>query len=185
VGILYQPPFATALRNATFKFAALSPGKNASHPVACPGCLFYCSLDNVGGEYSHRPCDPGTAVSYTDLDEGVHTFSVYAVDVFGNVGAESIHTWQVNSSLPLSTVVSGPGSFGVTNDTSAVLRFVGTLKNLPCLGCSYQCKFNDGPFQGCDAGMPFKLLNLQQGQQSLVVQVTDVRGVFTLSAPYE
>jgi hypothetical protein len=182
VGILYQPPLATALRNATFKFAALSPGGGEySHPVACPGCLFYCSLDTA----PPRSCDPGTAVIYTDLDEGVHTFSVHAVDVFGNVGAESIHTWQVNSSLPLSTVVSGPGSFGVTSDTSAVLRFVGTLKDLPCLGCSYQCRFNDGPFQGCDAGMPFKLLNLQQGQQSLVVQVTDVRGVSTLSAPYE
>lgn len=47
------------------------------------------------------------------------------------------------------------------------------------------CQVNGAPFVGCDAGMPFMLLGLQQGLQTLVIQVTDVGGVSSVSAPYQ
>ncbi|GAQ91790.1 hypothetical protein KFL_008550020 [Klebsormidium nitens] len=176
-GIFSFPPTPTALPNATFRFGAVTPGP--SSPVSCPGCLFYCALDSG----SPRSCDPATGVTYAPLSEGPHSFAVKAVDVFGNVGASAGYTWQVNFSLPLGNVITGPPP--VTNSSAAVLRFTGTLRDLPCGGCSYECQVNGGPFLGCDAGIPLKLLGLQQGQQSLVVMVTDNRNVTTLSAPYE
>ncbi|GAQ88639.1 hypothetical protein KFL_004470040 [Klebsormidium nitens] len=185
VGIFYYPPTSTALSNATFSFGAIVPGTNysgsAGQPVPCPGCLFSCALD--GG--APRLCDPGERLTYADLSEGTHTFSVYADDIFGNVGAPTGYTWQVNSSLPLGSVIFGPPLFAATNKTSAELTFTGTLRNLPCAGCTYQCQLNSGPFLGCNASTPLKLLALQQGTQSLVVRVTDVQGASTFSAPYE
>lgn len=188
MGIFYKPPLVTALPNATFKFSALASGVNASSPslasnqsVACPGCLFFCSVDSGAA----RSCDPVAGFTANGLSEGGHTFSVRAEDVFGNVGAPTAYTWRVNTSLPLGSVISGPPLFGVTNSTSAVVTFLGTLRNLPCAGCTYTCQVNGNPFVDCDAATPLKLLNLQQGQQSLVVQVTDVSGATSLSAPYQ
>lgn len=186
VGISYYPPALTALPNATFSFGAIVPGTNSSvsagQSVPCPGCLFSCALDGAGP----RLCNAGKRVTYANLYEGAHTFSVYADDIFGNVGASATYTWQVNLSLPLGAVVSGPPLFAATNVTSALLTFTGTLRNLPCAGCTYQCQLNSGPFLGCNASTPLKLLALQQGTQSLVVRVTDVQlGGSTLSAPYE
>ncbi|GAQ83683.1 hypothetical protein KFL_001570220 [Klebsormidium nitens] len=188
VGIFYKPPPDTALSNATFKFSALAFGANASSPfltsnqsVPCPGCLFYCSIDTGAAVV----CDPGAGFTSTGLSEGAHTFSVRAEDVFGNVGAPTAYTWRVNFSLPLGSVISGPPLFGVTNSTSAVVTFLGTLRNLPCAGCTYSCQVNGNPFVDCDAATPLKLLNLQQGQQSLVVQVNDVSGASSLSWPYQ
>jgi hypothetical protein len=146
VGIFYKPPLATALPNATFKFAALAPGANASSPsftaqqsVPCPGCLFYCSLDSNTAQI----CDPAAGATFETLSEGVHTFSVHAEDIFGNVGGTASYSWRVNSSLPLGTVISGPQLFGVTNSTAAVVHFVGTLRDLTCAGCTYQCQVSD------------------------------------------
>ncbi|GAQ92779.1 hypothetical protein KFL_011340010, partial [Klebsormidium nitens] len=185
VGIFYYPPASTALSNAIFSFGAIVPGTNSSgsagQPVPCPGCLFSCALDGA----TPRLCDPSSRVTLANLYEGMHTFSVQADDIFGNVGAPAVYRWQVNFSLPLASVISGPPLFAATNKTSAEVTFTGTLRNVPCVGCTYQCQLNSGPFVGCNAATPLKLLALQQGTHSLVVRVTDVQGASTLSVPYE
>lgn len=181
VSITYKPPNLTALPNATFKFTAHSLSASPGSADPCPGCRFRCSLDGSGT----RECDAGAGAIYTNLYEGVHTFAVNAEDVFGNVGAPNSYTWQVNFSLPLSEVTSGPPAFAAVNVSDAVLTFMGYVENKPCATCTYACQLNDDPFTSCDVSTPVKLLGLKQGTQSLTVKVTDARGVSTLSAPYQ
>ncbi len=54
-----------------------------------PDAVFQCQLDGAMAE----PCN--SPVTYSDLANGEHTFTVHATDTFGNVGSDASRTWTV------------------------------------------------------------------------------------------
>lgn len=95
--ILSGPPAATEQSTASFTYAS-----DARQPT------FECRLD----EAPFDAC-PSSGISYVDLPVGDHRFVVRAIDVAGNVGLPTTHTWSrvphsASVPLPLGPVPPGP-----------------------------------------------------------------------------
>ncbi|MFA4930222.1 MAG: CARDB domain-containing protein, partial [Patulibacter sp.] len=95
--ILSGPPAVTEQSTASFTYAS-----DARQPT------FECRLDDAAFD----AC-PSSGISYVDLPVGDHHFAVRAIDVAGNVGPPTLHTWSrvphpVPLPLPLDPLPLGP-----------------------------------------------------------------------------
>ena len=61
-------------------------------------CHLYCGVHDTGASPSYSSCSSEYWVP--SLNDGIHIFSVYAVDIVGNVGVTQSYTWTVDTVAP-------------------------------------------------------------------------------------
>jgi peptidoglycan/xylan/chitin deacetylase (PgdA/CDA1 family) len=153
--ITSQPPSSTTSTGATFQFTA-----NES------GSTFECNLDNAG----FTPCV--SAVTYSGLALGQHTFSVRATDTSNQTDATpATASWTINTPVdttpPNTTISSGPSN--PTTSTSASFAFSSSES-----GSTFECKLDSGTYAGCTSPKSYSGLSI--GQHTFSVRATDAAG---------
>ncbi len=78
------------------------------------------------------PCT--TSTRYAALDEGPHTFTVFALDQAGNVSAPVSRTWTIDTTPPVVTITGGRRDGAVSTSTTAAFTF--TKNELGTFWCS-------------------------------------------------
>jgi uncharacterized delta-60 repeat protein len=125
------------------------------------GSFFMCSLD--GASFAGCP----SPVNLTGLEQGAHSFRVYASDAAGNVDATpATATWIVDTVPPDTTITSGPT--GNNNPPSATFTFKSTEAG------TFQCRLDGGPWLGCASGVTYS--ELRRGLHAFEVRALDAGG---------
>ena len=126
-----------------------------------PGSTFECDLDGAGWSACTSP------VSFVALADGIHTFSVRATDVAGNVDASpATRTWTVEA--PLETVI-GAAPPVVTSSTTATFEF---SSNRPA--ATFECALDGAGFAACTS--PTELVGLGVGAHRFEVRAMGSSG---------
>jgi Bacterial Ig domain len=124
---------------------------------------FECKLDSDDFE----PCS-STGHSYTDLDDGVHTVQVRAVDHFGRPDPiPASFTWTVDLSVPSVHIDAAPHD--PTNETTAEIAFSSTDPT-----ATFTCSLDGSAFAACDS--PETYTGLTEGDHSFSVIATNLAG---------
>jgi hypothetical protein len=130
---------------------------------------FRCGLDDDLPRWCTSP------VEYSALDEGAHTFRVWAIGAGGERSLESVHTWVIDLARPPRPVLeSRPGV--LTNDDRARFAF-----SEPEEGLRLECRLDDEAPGPCTS--PADLGPLADGDHRFTVTATDPAG--NRSAPAE
>jgi hypothetical protein len=122
---------------------------------------FSCSLDGVAST-----C--GSPKSYSDLEEGEHTFSVRAIDVAGNLDSSSAsRTWTVDLTAPETTLepTAGPAEGATVASRSASFAYSADEPG------SFECTL-DGVDRACAA----PIAGLADGPHTFTVRARDRAG---------
>jgi hypothetical protein len=102
------------------------------------------------------------------LNEGFHTFEVYATDAAGNVGTISSYTFFVDLTGPTVVIPVPPNLTNTTDNTPAFI-----FSSEP--GATFQCNIDGGPF--VSGGSPFTVASaLADGSHSFSVFAIDSVG---------
>jgi hypothetical protein len=126
------------------------------------GATFQCQLDD--GAYS--ACT--STLSYENLSDGPHTFTVKATDRANNADPDPpSFTWTIDSAPPQTAITSKP--LKRTNSTSALFGFSSTKD-----GSAFRCLLDDGVFAICDS--PQKYAGLATGSHTFSVAAIDAVG---------
>jgi uncharacterized repeat protein (TIGR01451 family) len=128
--------------------------------VADTGSTFECQLDVAG----FAPC--ASTILYGDLADGSHSFTVRAIDEWGNVSIDVSTTWVVDATVPVVSIAGGPT--GSTNSSSASFGISADE------AVSFACKLDAGLFAPCTNPAPFSALI--DGAHSFSVHATDLAG---------
>ena len=124
-----------------------------------PKATMECKLD--AGEF--QAC---TGVqTYTNLGDGVHSFSARATDHAGT-GPPTVYSWAIDATGPTSAVTQRPGD--PTNSRSASFAFSASES------ATFQCKVDDGAFSACAS--PEAYGELADGRHTFVVKAADTLG---------
>lgn len=127
---------------------------------------FECSLD--GGAFAE--CRSGD--TFGPVGDGAHSFSVRARDRAGNVDASpAVHAWQVDTSTPDTTIVSGPE--GQVASSSATFTFLSPDAGP---GATFECSLDGSAFAACTSPVTYN--NLAMGVHTFSVRVRDANGNF-------
>ena len=123
---------------------------------------FECSLDGV----DFAECaDAGQ--SYTDLDDGSHTFAVRAIDAAGNTDpTPASKTWTIDTVAPQTTITSGPS--GLNLSRKATFAFTSSEAG------SSQCRIDGGDWQACTSPRTYSGVGL--GNHTFAVRAIDWAG---------
>lgn len=133
------------------------------------GSTFRCRLD--GGPWVD--CTP--PITYNNLQDGVHTFSVVAVDAAGNPSARIDRTWTVDTTAPARPpVIDGPSVR--TAGRSA------TFKVSAEPGATLECSLDGRTFAPCAS--PIVLSGLPAGSHTLRVRQVDAAGNVGAASDY-
>lgn len=125
---------------------------------------FECSLD--GAQFAM--CRSGDEVG--PIGDGAHSFSVRARDRAGNVDASpAVHAWQVDTSTPDTTIVSGPS--GQVASSSATFTFLSPDAGP---GAVFECSLDGSAFAVCTS--PISYEGLAMGVHTFSVRVRDASG---------
>jgi hypothetical protein len=147
------PAGATSETSATFSFSSEA------------GASFRCQLDA-------QPVDTACASprAYAGLDEGPHTFKVWARDGLGNEDpSPATRSWTVLDTTPPDTAIdSGPGQGSSTESTSATFAFSSGEPG------AFECALDGGAFAAC--GSPRALSGLAAGSHTFRVRALDAAG---------
>jgi glycosidase len=143
--------------------ATLSNSKSASFTFHAsePVSGFQCKLDS--GNFA--ACASG--VTYTNLADGSHSFTVKTGDAAGNSSAEVSYSWTIDTVSPLTVIDSGPAA--LTNQSSPTFVFHSSKT-----GSTFQCSLDSGAFATCSS--PATYTNLADGSHSFKVKATDPAG---------
>ncbi|HVL33873.1 MAG TPA: Ig-like domain-containing protein, partial [Actinomycetota bacterium] len=127
------------------------------------GSTFTCALDAGAFAGCSSP------ITYTDLDEGTHTFRVTATDPLGNADpTPAQRTWTVDTGAPETSIDSGPA--GPTSSTSAAFTF---SSDEP--GSTFQCSLDGSAFALCAS--PATYAGLAEGMRTFRVRAVSPGGV--------
>jgi hypothetical protein len=155
--ITRSPETLTDEWNATFEFVATEPG-----------ATFECSLDAEG----YGPC--ASPKTYTDMEDGDHTFRVRATDVAGNTDPSpasfnwTIDTSQVDRTPPETTITSGPS--GTEPSKRASFTFTSSEEN-----STFACSLDGQPFSNCVSPRHYGVFP-EGSQHTFRVRATDSSG---------
>ncbi|MBU6162830.1 MAG: Ig-like domain repeat protein, partial [Myxococcales bacterium] len=129
------------------------------------GVSFSCSLD--GGAWTACSASP---VSLSSVADGLHTFSVKAVDDAGNESQEASVSWDVDTVPHAEPVVdlSSPES-SPSNSTSATVAWEGVP------GATYLCSLDGASYEVCP-NSPALLTDLGEGSHTFRVKARDAVG---------
>jgi hypothetical protein len=106
-------------------------------------------------------------VSYTDLAEGAHAFSVYATDVVGNADASpATASWTIDLTAPVVSITSWPTT--PVSDADPEFAFEANEAT------TFECAADGGAFEPCTS--PTTAAPLADGWHTFTVRATDVAG---------
>ena len=142
-----KPPNPSNSRSPSFSF-------NASEAAS-----FICRLDG-----NEAPCTSPAA--YDGLADGPHAFAVRATDAAGNTGAETSHSWTIETRAPTAALTSGPSA--LTNTSAASFAFAADEP------ASFDCKVDDRGFEPCSS--PATYHGLVDGGHAFTVRARDAVG---------
>lgn len=139
----------------TFTFTSSEPG------------TFECKLGAAGWSSCFSP------KTLPAIGDGVHTFSVRAVDGFKNADASpAARTFMVDTQAPVVGIAGSPtGIF--TNDTTPSLAFLANDDN----SLSRECSVGDGKWTACES--PYTTPVLADGWHTFSLRVIDASGNVT------
>ncbi len=126
-----------------------------------PPCTFECELDGATEDCS-------SPTTYTDLDDGEHTFRGRATDEDGLTGDWAEHVWTVATDEPIVVDLQGPANH--TNETDATFTFGCSESD-----CTFECSLNGSDFESCDSGVIYT--DLDDGDHLFEVRATNSTGV--------
>ena len=130
---------------------------------------YLCSLD--GGPQT--TCTSPASVNAPD--QGLHVYSVVAVDRAGNTSTAGTAYWYRDSVTPVPVINLGPAD--PTTATDATFTFSSSEG-----GVTFGCRLDGGSFTACTSGTSYTGLGL--GTHTFVVRATDSNGNTADSATY-
>ncbi|MCB8914428.1 MAG: CotH kinase family protein [Thermoleophilales bacterium] len=143
------PSGPTASANATFRFSGL------------PGATFRCGID--GGD--RVPC--GTAVRYTGLTQGEHSFQLRQLGADGKFSVISRRVWTIDTAAPEPPSIDvGPSGFAISVNPG--FRFSGEP------GGTFECAIDGHVRTTCTS--PKVFAGLSQGRHYFRVRQRDAAG---------
>jgi len=146
------PPASTDQTTATFAFAANEL------------TTFRCSVDGTAAQLCTSP------VTYTGLPAGIHTFSVTAVDLAGNVDpTPATFSWEITAApaAPDTTLTTTP--LALTNSSSATFAFASNDPN-----ATFRCQLDGATPSTCTS--PLTLESLTEGTHTFSVAAVNSAG---------
>lgn len=125
-----------------------------------------CQLNNSG----FQAC---TSVrNYLALAEGSYTFEVRAIDNAGNTSTVVRHTWRIDFTKPVVTIISGPAA--QTKDINAILVFEAVDGGGGAIA-RIECRLDTAvDWETCTS--PKQYVGLNQGSHSFQVRAIDTAG---------
>ena len=129
--------------NATFAFGANEPA------------TFQCKLDNA----AFGPCTTGNSVTFTNLSEGQHTFTLRATDSLGNAAESAPRAWTVDRTPPGHSIASGPAEGSSVATPAVAFEFSATEAT-----ATFECSIDGAAFAVCPN--PFTTAALATGDHS-------------------
>jgi hypothetical protein len=114
-------------------------------------------------------------VTYPDLLDGAHTFSVTATDLAGNVSLPVSYGWTVDTVPPTASITSGPDL--LTNLKSATFTFT---SDDPV--ATFLCSKDGGTYWGCSS--PKSYWALTDGLHTVDVVAVDLAGNTSAAASW-
>ena len=148
--------------------SSTSAGASFAFSDAEPGVAFFCRLD--GSAYAG--CTSPS--SFSGLADGAHSFDVKGRDAVGNDSGVTSFTWTIDTTLPVTTISSGPPS--LTNQTSAMFGFFASE------GGVSECKLDGSSFSLCASPTIYPVLTA--GGHTFQVRTTDQAGNVGQPASY-
>ena len=149
-----EPAAETSETSATFAFSVSEDGATVAPRTDC-------KLD--GGDY--RPCS--SPITYNDLDDGQHMFSLRATDAFDKQTLVT-RTWTIDA-VGSNTLID-PTPPARTASTSVTIDF-----NSPDAAATFECASDGAAFSSCTS--PVTLSNLSQGPHRFRVRAIDGAGI--------
>jgi len=123
---------------------------------------FECSRDS--GTYA--AC--ASPVSYANLADGNHVFSVRAKDLAGNIDTTpASSSWTIDTTAPDTSMTSNP--LNPTKSTSASFNFTS-----PDAAAAFECRLDNGIYTGC--ANPASYTTLAEGSHIFSVRAKDAAG---------
>jgi large repetitive protein len=128
---------------------------------ASEAASFQCKLDGASFVACSSP------KSYSNLPDGVRTFSVRATDPAGNTGEPVSYDWLIETDLPVVTLTATPPRS--SNSSAATFFFTA---NKPAT--SFECKLDGGAFVACTS--PKAYSGVADGPHTFAVKGTATGG---------
>jgi hypothetical protein len=175
--------------------AAFGPGSSQSWGlgVSDAGGLanVACSVVPAGAPPAFGACTAADHHDVSGLGDGAYVFAVEATDAVGNA-AQIARSFAIDSTAPVSSIVSGVGDGGTTTATSLTWDFAASE-----LGVTYACRvypaaLTPGAFAPCSGPSSHTAAGFSPGVYSFEVRATDAVGnveatplkrTFTVLAP--
>ncbi len=127
------------------------------------GSSFRCSLDGA----VLFSCD--SPMSYNVVSEGLHKFSVSAIDSLGNVsGSAAEFQWSLDLTAPVASFVSVLPAEEYSSSNSKSFAFAASETS------DFECSLDQGAYVAC--GSPVNLGSLTEGQHLFSIRATDLAG---------
>ncbi len=151
------PMFDNSLSTAmTYSVTEANPGSPSCSLTLGAGTIATCT---------------STGATLNSLGQGAHTFRVIYTDAAGRVSSEKLHSWTVDTVLPVVSAISGPPT--VDGSTSASFTYSTTETNAGSTSCTLTT--GNGTVSTCTTtGASFT--GLDQGAHTLRVIHTDAAG---------
>ncbi len=126
-----------------------------------------CNVDETG----FVSCD--SPYTTPELTDGLHTITVRATDIAGNVSDTMLVSFTVDTTAPQTTITNQPANFIGT--TSATIEF-----NSDDASAALTCKLDSADFADCTS--PVNLDSLTEGAHTFTVKATDELGHYTTAS---
>jgi hypothetical protein len=129
--------------------------------TAGEAATFECKLDAAAAAACTSP------VSYANLADGQHTFTVRAMDALGNPGAPVSYTWRIDTVAPTVTIGQKPSNPSPEKSPSFAFTASET-------GSTFACQLDAAAFAACTS--PTSYAGVGDGQHTFTVRATDAAG---------
>ena len=132
-----------------------------------PGSTFQCRVDTAAFATCTSPVTTGA------LTEGAHTFDVRSIDVAGNTDpTPATSSFTVDTTIPETTITSGPAMGTTTGDTTPTFGFSSTGA-----GATFTCSVDGAVFGPCSGpGATHTTAALAFGTHTFSVRATNAAG---------
>lgn len=118
-----------------------------------------------------------TAINYTNLADGMHTFSVRTVDGLGAVDeTPATRTFWVDTLSPSLTVTSGPANLSWVNSASVTFTVTGSDNLTPPDQLRVEGQVGAGAWKAGDSATSYTFTDLTQGLRQLNLRSVDLAG---------
>ncbi|MFH1729817.1 MAG: SBBP repeat-containing protein [Pseudomonadota bacterium] len=147
--------------------ALITNSTTAEFEFSCDAfeCSFRCGID---GESVTSCVSP---LELDDLEDGEHTFGIYAVDYYGNFEEEGVgYTWVVDTTEPYTFITTNPDLYDSVNN----FELSSDEDIYDGADLTYEYKIDDGPYQECSSTL--NLTGITEGSHTIYVRSYDAAG---------